>query len=60
MRALRITNNTTVAGLIPMLIDKFRPESRSSKDSPDYSSHYIVMILDGGKVLNLIHVLDVQ
>lgn len=51
MRALRITNNTTVSELIPMLIDKFKPESRSSKDSPDYNSHYMVMILDGGTVL---------
>jgi len=49
MRALRITNHTTVSELIPMLIDKFKPESRSSKDSPDYNSHYMVMILDGGK-----------
>ena len=49
MRALKISNDTTVAELIPMLIDKFKPEMRSMKDSVDYSNHYIIMILDGGE-----------
>lgn len=50
MRALKISNETTVAELIPMLIDKFKPEMRSMKESVDYSNHYIIMILDGGKL----------
>ena len=48
MRALKISNETTVAELIPMLIDKFKPEMRNAKEAVDYSNHYIVMILDGG------------
>lgn len=34
-----------------MLIDKFKPEMRNTKDSVDYSNHYIVMVLDGGKLI---------
>lgn len=48
MRALKISNDTTVAELIPMLFDKFKPEMRNAKDPVDYNNHYIVMILDGG------------
>ena len=48
MRALKISNETTVVELIPMLMDKFRPEMRNAKEPVDYSNHYIVMILDGG------------
>lgn len=48
MRALKISNETTVTELIPMLIDKFKPEMRNMKEAVDYNNHYIVMILDGG------------
>ena len=56
MRALKITNTTTVSELIPMLIDKFKPETRSSKDLLDYNSHYMVMVLDGGKLDLLVNI----
>ena len=49
MRALKISNETAVVELIPMLIDKFKPEMRNAKDPVDYSNHYVIMILDGGE-----------